>query len=124
MLRGFSAATMVETSEGAVANGVGARPRRFSGRTRAQGGNGLARSFGLVYSLPEELRQALRSNGKDLPEINEDESWELPVPATFVIASDRRLMSLHIDVDYRRGLAPEDIIASLKSLRSMGASVI
>jgi peroxiredoxin len=29
-------------------------------------GNGVAHSFGLVYSLPEELREALRSNGKDL----------------------------------------------------------
>ena len=49
-------------------------------------GNGVARSFGLVYALPEELREALRSNNKALPGINGDESWELPVPATYVIA--------------------------------------
>jgi peroxiredoxin len=87
-------------------------------------GNGVARSFGLVYSLPEELREALRSNGKDLPGINGDKSWALPVPATFVIAPDRRVMLAHIDVDYRRRLAPEDIIASLRSLRSIGVCVI
>jgi peroxiredoxin len=86
-------------------------------------GNGIARSFGLVYSLPEELREALRSNGKDLTRINGDNSWELPVPATFVIAPDRRVMLAHVDVDYRRRLAPEDIIAALMSLQSIGACV-
>ena len=86
-------------------------------------GNGVARSFGLVYSLPEELREALRSNGKDLTRINGDESWELPVPATFVIAPDRRVMLAHVDVDYRRRLAPEDIIAALMSLQSIGVCV-
>jgi peroxiredoxin len=87
-------------------------------------GNGVARSFGLVYSLPEELREALRSNGKDLTGINGDESWELPVPATFVIAPDRRVMLAHVDVDYRRRLAPEDIIAALRSLQSIGVGAI
>ncbi len=87
-------------------------------------GNGVARSFGLVYSLPEELREALRSNGKDLTGINGDESWELPVPATIVIAPDRRVTLAHIDVDYRRRLAPEDIIAALRSLQSIGVCAI
>lgn len=40
-------------------------------------GNRVARTFGLVWSLPEELRAALRSNNKALPEINGDDSWEL-----------------------------------------------
>lgn len=44
-------------------------------------GNGVARRYGLVWSLPEELRAALRSNNKALPGINGDDSWELPVPA-------------------------------------------
>ena len=30
-------------------------------------GNAAARSFGLVYVLPEELQEALRANGKELP---------------------------------------------------------
>lgn len=79
-------------------------------------GNGVGRSFGLVYSLPEELREALRLNKKALPEINGDESWELPVPATFVIGQDRRVALAHIDVDYRRRLSPDDIVAALRSL--------
>ena len=80
-------------------------------------GNTVARYFGLVYALPEELRAALRLNNKALPGINGDESWELPVPATYVIGRDRRVVLAAIDVDYRNRLEPEAILAALKSLR-------
>ena len=76
-------------------------------------GNVVARSFGLVYSLPDELRAALTSNNKALPSINGDDSWELPVPATFIIAPDLSVLFAHIDVDYRRRLAPDDIKQAL-----------
>jgi peroxiredoxin len=81
-------------------------------------GNVVARAFGLVWSLPEELRAALRSNNKALPEINGDESWELPVPATYVIARDGRVALAAVDVDYRKRLEPDAILASLRSLMS------
>jgi len=80
-------------------------------------GNRAARSFGLVYALPEELREALRSNNKALPGINGDDSWELPVPATYVIAPDGNVALAHLDVDYRNRLEPDAIVAALKSLR-------
>jgi peroxiredoxin len=79
-------------------------------------GNEVARSYGLVYSLPEEIRAALRSNNKALPSINGDESWELPVPATYVIARDRLVALAYIEVDYRKRLEPEALLTSLKSL--------
>ena len=82
-------------------------------------GNSAARSFGLVYALPEELRQALRSNNKALPGINGDDSWELPVPATYVVAPDASVALAYIDVDYRSRLEPDAIIATLKTLRSV-----
>jgi peroxiredoxin len=79
-------------------------------------GNEVARSYGLVYSLPDEIRAALRSNNKALPSINGDESWELPVPATYVIARDRLVALAYIEVDYRKRLEPEALLRSLKSL--------
>lgn len=80
-------------------------------------GNEVARRFGLVWSLPEELRAAMRSNGKALPDINGDDSWELPVPATYVVARDGRVALAAIDVDYRKRLEPEVILAALGTLR-------
>ncbi|MDE2517039.1 MAG: AhpC/TSA family protein [Rhodospirillales bacterium] len=81
-------------------------------------GNAVARRFGLVYALPEELRAALRANNKALPEINGDSSWELPVPAVYVIARDRRVALAAIDVDYRNRLNPQAILTALQRLRS------
>jgi peroxiredoxin len=80
-------------------------------------GNHAARRFGLVYALPEELRAALRSNNKALPGINGDESWELPVPATYVIARDGRVVLAYIEVDYRKRLRPDTILDALRSLQ-------
>lgn len=39
--------------------------------------NKVARTFGIVFALPEELRAAMTANGEALPRINGDESWEL-----------------------------------------------
>lgn len=83
-------------------------------------GNAVARSFGLVFALPEELRDAMRSVGKLLPDINGDDSWELPVPATFVIAPDGQVVLGHVEVDYRLRLEPDAILAALRALRSAG----
>ena len=79
-------------------------------------GNEVARSFGLVYALPEEQRVPLRSNNRALPGINGDESWELPIPASYVIGRDRRVALAFLDVDYRNRLDPAAILAALKSL--------
>jgi peroxiredoxin len=77
-------------------------------------GNDVARQFGLVYPLPQELRDALRSNNKALPGINGDDSWELPVPATYVIAQNQRISLAFIEVDYRQRLSPERLLAVLR----------
>ena len=81
-------------------------------------GNDVARRFGLVWALPEELRAALRSNNKALPDINGDDSWELPVPATYAIARDGRVALAAVEVDYRRRLEPSAILGALKVLRA------
>jgi peroxiredoxin len=60
------------------------------------------------------LSAALQSNNKALPGINGDESWELPVPATYVIARDGRIGVAYIEVDYRKRLEPEALLSALR----------
>lgn len=81
-------------------------------------GNHVARSFGLVYSLPDELRAALTSNNKALPGINGDDSWELPLSATYVVARDHKIELAEIELDYRERLEPVAIVAALRTLRA------
>ncbi|WP_345816832.1 hypothetical protein AAGS40_28120 (plasmid) [Paraburkholderia sp. PREW-6R] len=82
-------------------------------------GNAAAHRYGLVYALPEDLRDALRSNDKALSAIDDDENWELPVPATYVTAPDGHVALASIEVDYRKRLEPDAVLAALKSLRAV-----
>ena len=82
-------------------------------------GNHVARRFGIIWSLPEEVREALRSNNKALPGINGDDTWEVPVPATYVITSDGRVALAAIEVDYSKRLEPDAILTALATLRTV-----
>ncbi|NET28117.1 peroxiredoxin-like family protein [Okeania sp. SIO1I7] len=73
-------------------------------------GNQVAKEFGLVFQMPEELRPIYQSFGVDLPTYNGDESFELPIPATYVIASDGTIIHAFVNPDYTQRLDPEEII--------------
>lgn len=78
-------------------------------------GNAVARQFGLVFSLAEELRPIYEGMGIKLPNYNGDESYELPIPGTFVIGQDGTIRLAHVDADYTHRLEPAAIIASLRT---------
>ena len=80
-------------------------------------GNQVARQFGLVFSLAAELRPIYQNFGIDIPAHNGDQTFELPIPATYVINIDRVIAHAFVDPDYTRRLDPADIVAVLKSLR-------
>jgi hypothetical protein len=48
-------------------------------------GNHVARQFGLVYRVPEYQQEVYRRAFTNLPFVNGDQSWELPMPATFIL---------------------------------------
>lgn len=79
-------------------------------------GNVVARKFGLVYQMPEDLKGAHASLGIDLAAINGDNSWELPIPATFVIGRNGRVVLSHAEVDYRKRLSSEAIVDALMEM--------
>ncbi len=79
-------------------------------------GNQVARSFGLAYRLPAELQAIYESILTKLPGYNGDQSWELPLAATYIIQSDGKISYARVDPDWRCRPEPEEIIASLKKL--------
>lgn len=79
-------------------------------------GNQVACQFGLVFSLPEELRPIYQSFGIDIPAHNGDNTFELPIPATYVISADGAIAHAFVNPDYTKRLDPEDIVAVLRSL--------
>ena len=79
-------------------------------------GNTVSRDFGLVFKLSDKMQEIYRNFGIDLPTANGDESFELPIPATYVVAQDGIIKFAFIDADYTNRLDPEIIISELQKL--------
>ena len=79
-------------------------------------GNRVAREFGIVFRLPLDLRPIYAGFGIDLPKANGDNTFELPIPATFIIGTDRKIRRAFVDTDYTKRLDPEEIIDVLKRM--------
>jgi peroxiredoxin len=80
-------------------------------------GNKLARQFGIVFRLPSELRPIYAKFGIDLPSVDGDNSFELPLTATYVIDRNRKMRFAFVDADYTKRMEPEDIVAVLRKMR-------
>jgi peroxiredoxin len=79
-------------------------------------GNHVARQYGLVFTVSEHLRPMYAGFGIDLPKNNGDDSFELPVPATFVVDCDGIVRDAFVDPDYKKRMDPERIIEALVKL--------
>ena len=80
--------------------------------------NTVARQFGIVFQVGDELQDLSKNVFKnDLALRNGEDSYQLPVPATFVIDADGIVRFAHVDVDYMTGRAePEEVMAALKAI--------
>jgi peroxiredoxin len=76
--------------------------------------NGVARAFGLVYSVPEDQQNIYRRAFVNLPFANGDDSWELPVPATYIVNRDSTILYASADPDYTTRPEPAEIVAILE----------
>lgn len=79
----------------------------------------MARTYGLTFRLPDPLIQVYRDHLKiDLTRFNGDDSWELAVPATYVIEPGGRVAYGSADADYTRRPEPDDLLAALDDLQT------
>ncbi|HSM87404.1 MAG TPA: peroxiredoxin-like family protein [Candidatus Limnocylindrales bacterium] len=76
-------------------------------------GNRVARSFGLVYRVPPDLQKMYESIMTKLPGYNGDQSWELPVPATYIVQKDATISWSRVDPDWRERPELEEILRKL-----------
>lgn len=78
-------------------------------------GNRMAEQFGLAWTLPEYLRSYYLSILVNLPFVNGDESWRLPLPATYVVDSGGRVVLAEAHADFRVRPEPDDVLKALTS---------
>jgi len=75
-------------------------------------GCALAEQFGLVYTVPEYMRDYYLSILVNIPFVNGEPSWRLPIPATYVIAKDRKILFAEAHADFRVRPEPEEALAA------------
>jgi peroxiredoxin len=78
-------------------------------------GNKVARQFRLTYRVPEDQKAIHRRAFVNLPFVNGDDSWELPIPATYVIDRNGTVLYASANEDYTERPEPQDIIHFLQS---------
>ena len=77
-------------------------------------GNAVSEQLGLVFSLAEELRPIYLGAGLDIPAYNGDDSFRLPVPATYIVGTDGIIKADFVNADYTRRMEPAEIVAVLQ----------
>jgi peroxiredoxin len=78
-------------------------------------GNNVARRFGLTYRIPDEQRTVYQRAFVNLPFVNGDDSWELLIPATYIVDRDGAVLYASANEDYAERPEPEDILLALKA---------
>lgn len=111
-------AQLVSISPQSLANGRKAkRDKKIDFPMLSDPHGKVADAFGLRFRLPDDLIELYRTFGVDLPTINEDPSWKLPMPARFVVGQDGIIAHAEVSPDYTRRPDPADLLPVLRQLQ-------
>ena len=78
-------------------------------------GNKVAKKYNLKFALDEELIPLYRKLGLDIGIRNGDDDWEIPVPATIIIGTDKKIYYNFADVDYKYRAEPDSVLEIAKA---------
>ena len=81
-------------------------------------GNKIAKDFGLVFQVSDEILNLYNDKfSLDLKKYNGEEgSRELPIPATYIISPEAKILNSYINPDYSKRFDPEAIVEFLETL--------
>ncbi len=77
----------------------------------------VARQFGIVFRVGDKVQDLCRTVFKnDLALCNGEDTYELPVPVTFVIDTHGVVRFAHVELDYMTGRAElDEVVAALEA---------
>jgi peroxiredoxin len=78
-------------------------------------GNKVAQQFGLTYRVPDYQQAVYKRVFINLPFTNGDASWELPIPATYILDQDGTILWARHDADYTERPEPSYILELLSA---------
>ena len=82
----------------------------------------MANAFGIRFALPDYLIEVYKGFKTDLPLVNDDPSWVLPMPARYVIGADGIIAFAEINPDYTKRPDPSELLPVLDRLRDRKAA--
>jgi peroxiredoxin len=75
--------------------------------------NKVAARFGVAYTVPKYQQELFSTVFINLPFINGEDSWTLPLPATFVIGQDGIINGAWVNEDYTQRAEPSEVLRSV-----------
>lgn len=101
--------------------------QRFAQQQRSEAGaafrvlsdieNGYALSLNLAIWIDDEVRKHLLGFGRDLAAYHGNQSWILPIPATFVVGREGVIVARYVNPDHRRRMDVDEILAAIDAAR-------
>jgi peroxiredoxin len=79
-------------------------------------GGKVAMQYGIRWRIPEMLQALHLKGGIDLPRLNGEDSWTIPIPARFVVDQSGVITYSEVDPDQTHSLDPLDLLPLLDRL--------
>ncbi len=76
--------------------------------------NGYALSLGLVFWVGEEMQKLMLARNANPAQSQGNDSWFLPIPATFIVGRDGLIKARHVDPDYRTRMEIDSVLEALR----------
>ena len=73
-----------------------------------------AQAFGIAFTMNADLVELYSRVGNDLPTLNGNGQWVLPIPATYLIDATGRISLAHVEADYRERAEPLHVLEALR----------
>jgi peroxiredoxin len=77
-----------------------------------------AEQFGLVFVLPDYLRELYKSFGSTLDRFNDESEYRLPIPARYVIDQEGVIRAAAVNADYTIRPEPSETVSQLRKLNT------
>lgn len=75
--------------------------------------NGYALELSLAIWLGDDVRRLYLEHGLELQKYNGNDTWFLPIPATFVVGKDGIIIDRYVDPDFRNRMEIANILSAL-----------
>ena len=92
-----------------------AQKNELSLRVLSDPGNKLARELGIAFRLPDSI-MPIYKRMIDFNKYNGDDSFELPLAATYIFDSKGVIQYAFLDADYKKRAEPADVVAAVKKI--------